>query len=58
MRVWRALQIRKRAGEFHGMQALTGDASDFFLALKCPACPQPGFNMPLKWSVEPSDEDR
>lgn len=58
MRVWRALQTRKRAGEYHGMQSLMGGSNDSLLALKCPACPQPGLNMPLKWTVEPSEGDK
>lgn len=56
MRVWRALQINKRSGKYHGMQLLMKDASESFLCLKCPACPQPGFNM--EWRVEVSDADR
>ncbi|KLO04261.1 hypothetical protein SCHPADRAFT_840849 [Schizopora paradoxa] len=54
MRVWRAIQINKRAGVFHGMAR----DNDFNLAVQCPACPQPGTNMPLKFSISSSDKDR
>lgn len=38
------------------MKELLGDTSDFFLAVKCPACPQPGFNM--HWRVEVDEENK
>lgn len=56
MRIWRTIQMNKRAGVYHGVVDPSKD--EFCLALKCPACPQPGFNMPLKFRVEPSGKDR
>lgn len=56
VRVWRSIQARKCSGEYHGMKELLGDNSEFFLAVKCPACPQPGFNM--HWRVDVSEENK
>ena len=48
-RIWRDLQTRKRFGFGHdtGQQVGKGD-----LALFCPACPQPGINLPSDWKAE------
>lgn len=45
-RMWRDLLNRKRAGFGHNaMDPQKGD-----LALFCPACPQPGINLPDAWA--------
>jgi hypothetical protein len=45
-RQWRDLQVRKRFGFGHdrGRVPHSGDFTDF-----CPACPQPGINLPEDW---------
>jgi hypothetical protein len=49
-RQWRHLQALKRFGFGHeeGQQPGNGD-----LALFCPACPQPGVNLPQGWERDP-----
>jgi hypothetical protein len=51
-RLWRDIQARKRFGFGHGESDDSGLGS---LALFCPACPQPGVNLPEDWmdSAEP-----
>lgn len=46
-RVWRDLSNRKRAGFGHDTQREPGPGE---LAIFCPACPQPGINLPERWS--------
>ncbi|KAM6493319.1 hypothetical protein JOM56_011453, partial [Amanita muscaria] len=46
-RVWRDLSNRKRAGFGHDAQREPGPGE---LAIFCPACPQPGINLPERWS--------
>ena len=48
-RMWRDLNNRKRAGLGHdtGRSLERGD-----LAIFCPACPQPGLNLPDGWANE------
>ncbi|KAG9315413.1 hypothetical protein JVU11DRAFT_4564 [Chiua virens] len=52
-RMWRDLCNRKRAGFGHdtNMGLNTGA-----LALFCPACPQPGINLPDKWEEKYNDD--
>ena len=47
---WRDLLNRKRFGFGHDLDSNPG-ASD--LALFCPACPQPGVNLPDNWKSQP-----
>ena len=46
-RTWRDLSNRKRAG--FGHDALN-DPGKGELAVFCPACPQPGINLPKNWA--------
>jgi hypothetical protein len=48
-RMWRDLTNRKRAGLGHDLdkEAVAGD-----LAIFCPACPQPGINLPEDWKTK------
>ena len=51
-RQWRDLQHRKRAGFGHhkDLASLNTPGS---LAIFCPACPQPGLNLPEGWDTMP-----
>ncbi|KAI6125608.1 hypothetical protein EDD16DRAFT_1517081 [Pisolithus croceorrhizus] len=46
--LWRDLKHRKWFGIGHGAEKDPGDGG---LALFCPACPQPGLNLPADWKV-------
>ncbi|KAI5985315.1 hypothetical protein EDC04DRAFT_2913872 [Pisolithus marmoratus] len=46
--LWRDLKHRKWFGFGHDMEQDPGDRG---LALFCPACPQPGVNLPADWKV-------
>jgi hypothetical protein len=46
-RTWRDLSNRKRAGFGHDAQNSPGKGE---LAVFCPACPQPGINLPEDWA--------
>ncbi|KAI5993177.1 hypothetical protein EDC04DRAFT_2613445 [Pisolithus marmoratus] len=46
--LWRDLKDRKSFGFGHDMEQDPGDGG---LALFCPACPQPGVNLPADWKV-------
>ncbi|KAK6977540.1 CxC2 domain-containing protein [Favolaschia claudopus] len=48
-RQWRNLQMLKRAGRGHAMDGIAGTQAGE-CALLCPACPQPGKNLPLDGS--------
>jgi hypothetical protein len=45
-RSWRDLHARKRFGFGHETDKTPGNGD---LALFCPACPQPGINLPKNW---------
>lgn len=45
-RQWRDLKIRKQFGFGHNQDIQPTNGS---LALFCPACPQPGINLPESW---------
>ncbi|KAI6102310.1 hypothetical protein EV401DRAFT_1893973 [Pisolithus croceorrhizus] len=47
--LWRDLKHRKWFGLGHDMEQYPGDGE---LALFCPACPQPGVNLPADWKVQ------
>jgi hypothetical protein len=49
-RQWRDLLARKRFGYGHDTDKKPGNGD---LALFCPACPQPGVNLPDDWKNEP-----
>ncbi|KDQ33848.1 hypothetical protein PLEOSDRAFT_1073975 [Pleurotus ostreatus PC15] len=54
MRMWRQLQMLKRAGRAHdpsGIQATRQGQ----LAIECPACPHPDRNLPLDWESATRD---
>jgi len=45
----RKLQVSKRFGEIYGKSSDPGSLSIF-----CPACPQPGINLPSNWKDLPN----
>ena len=45
-RVWRDIVARIRAGYGHNTEAVVEPGA---LAIFCPACPQPGVNLPDNW---------
>ncbi|KAJ7130028.1 hypothetical protein C8R43DRAFT_896340 [Mycena crocata] len=54
-RIWDHLQMLKRAGRGHDPTGATGTKAGQ-CALLCPACPQPGKNMPPGWKDVPEDQ--
>ncbi|KAJ7198441.1 hypothetical protein C8J57DRAFT_1635386 [Mycena rebaudengoi] len=55
-REWRNLQMLKRAGRGHAQTGANGTEPGE-CALLCPACPQPGKNLPDGWETA-ADEDK
>lgn len=51
-RMWNDLTLRKRAGFAHD-KGLATNPPPGALAFFCPACPQPGINLPPNWQNEP-----
>lgn len=49
-RTWRDLKIRKWFGYGHDTESPPHNGD---LALFCPACPQPGVNIPVDWTEHP-----
>jgi hypothetical protein len=47
MRVWRHLAERRRSGQDHGIDLEFPHRQQGSLAVRCPACPEPGFNVNL-----------
>ncbi|KAF9024541.1 hypothetical protein BDZ89DRAFT_954630 [Hymenopellis radicata] len=52
IRQWRFLKLLKRAGRGHDPSGADGTAPGE-LALRCPACPHPGINLPENWRRQP-----
>lgn len=48
VRQWRHMKMCKRAGRGHDIGGVLGTAQAE-LAVECPACPQPGKNLPEGW---------
>lgn len=56
VREWRHLKLLKRGGRGHELGGV--DATQHGeLCLRCPACPQPGENLPPNWK-DISDKDK
>ncbi|KAF9782109.1 hypothetical protein BJ322DRAFT_1009547 [Thelephora terrestris] len=55
VRQWRHLKQIKRGGGAHSPMGLVS-VRDGEFALECPACPQPGRNLPANWKQAPSDK--
>ena len=54
-RQWRHVQMLKRAGRGHDPTGIAGTKVGE-CALLCPACPQPGMNLPPDWAEAPDDK--
>lgn len=48
MRIWRLVQMRKRAGDIHGITVRVDNIGEYCLAVKCPACPRLGINITIE----------
>ncbi|KAK6974482.1 hypothetical protein R3P38DRAFT_3335742 [Favolaschia claudopus] len=53
-REWRNVRMLKRAGRGHAVSGVAGTAAGE-CALLCPACPQPGKNLPVGWEDVPEE---
>jgi hypothetical protein len=54
-RQYRHLIALKRAGRAHDITGTLGTKPGE-LAVVCPACPQPGMNLPVDWTDAPADK--
>lgn len=45
MRLWRHLAERRRSGQEHGIDSQVPHRRPNSLAVRCPACPEVGFNV-------------
>ncbi|KAF7298285.1 CxC2 domain-containing protein [Mycena chlorophos] len=53
VREWRHLLLLKRGGRFGHQSSSAEDVSPGELAIRCPACPRPGINIPENWQDAP-----
>lgn len=56
VRIWRYLKMLKRAGRANDLDRPPADVRPGELGLACPACPQPGVNLPDGWESVPPDK--
>ncbi|KAG6825488.1 hypothetical protein H0H92_003581, partial [Tricholoma furcatifolium] len=56
VRQWRYLRMMKRAGRGHDPDGAVAGTKEGECAVLCPACPQPGINLPDGWEHTPSDK--
>ncbi|KAG6828010.1 hypothetical protein H0H92_009670 [Tricholoma furcatifolium] len=56
VRQWRYLRMMKRAGRGHDPDGAVAGTKEGECAILCPACPQPGINLPDGWQLAPSDK--
>lgn len=56
VRVWRHLASLRRSGQMHRMDNIINHRRSNSLAVRCPACPEPGFNVELA-DVQNASED-
>lgn len=52
---WRHLKMLKRGGRGHHPSGVLG-TQERELAVRCPACPRPGVNLPPNWELAPEDK--
>lgn len=55
VREWRHLKMLKRAACGHSPDGV-GGIKEGDLAVLCPACPQPGINLPEGWEDAPQEK--
>ncbi|KAJ7358033.1 hypothetical protein DFH08DRAFT_687643, partial [Mycena albidolilacea] len=56
MRQWRHLVMLKRGGRGNDGDHLVAETKPGELAVVCPACPQPGVNLPANWETASGEE--
>ena len=54
VRQWRHLKMLKRSG--YGHLRNESEENEHSCALLCPACPQPGINLPPDWEKAPKEK--
>lgn len=54
IRMWRHLKLLKRGGRAHSPHGVDGTAPGE-LAVLCPACPRPDYNLPDDWRKTPKE---
>ena len=52
--MWRHLKLLKQGGRAHATDGVEGTAAGE-LALLCPACPFPAYNLPANWQKVPKE---
>ncbi|KAF7368983.1 hypothetical protein MVEN_00224700 [Mycena venus] len=57
-RVWRALALQRWTGQAHGIDPHVPHRRANSLALRCPACPEVGFNMTLDQMIAASEDEK
>jgi hypothetical protein len=55
VREWQHVRLLKRAGRGHDPSGISG-TREGECAVLCPACPQPGKNMPESWESVPDNK--
>jgi hypothetical protein len=55
VREWRHLKMLKRSGRGHDPAGVK-NTQEGECAVLCPACPQPGKNMPSGWEAAPPEQ--
>ena len=55
-RVWRHLTVLHRMGQFHGIDNIVTHRQAQSLAVRCPACPEVGFNV-AKETIDNANEN-
>lgn len=58
-RLWRDLTSRRRSGQGQGIdEFLPHNRYQGSVAVICPACPEPGFNLPENWKDQLKDPEQ
>ncbi|CAK5277856.1 unnamed protein product, partial [Mycena citricolor] len=57
-RIWRFLALKRRTGQVHGFDKYVTNRRKESLAVRCPACPEVGFNMTHEAMVAASPSER
>ena len=55
IRLWRHLSVFRHAGQAHGIDSVLTHRRPNSLAVRCPACPEPGHNISTE-TLEAADE--
>ncbi|KAJ7602775.1 hypothetical protein B0H17DRAFT_968982 [Mycena rosella] len=57
-RVWRYLVLRRRTGQAQNIDAVITNRGPGSLAVRCPACPEVGFNIKRRLDTVPADKGK